>query len=245
MKRGRKNGCPVNIRNWLVYILDVATSEWVRIYGLTSLSRTVEGDTEDGSADTDTWAEPYVTKRSSSAELEGVKKAVEATGELDPGQQMLDEYAEQTGCDADATLKFIDPYGHGWIADYVVTSVEESADDTENGKSWSLEQVGEAESIQYVQVTAIAAKSGSAAANTLSMKVGDAPKLIDIEFTPENASNRRFRVQNNRRSVARVSDITENGFALTALSAGMATIVVTSVNNAKTASIAVTVTEGE
>lgn len=245
MKRGRKNGCPVNIRNWLVYIMDAATSEWVRVYGLTSLSRTVEGDTEDGSADTDTWAEPYVTKRSSSAELEGVKKVVEATGELDPGQQMLDEYAEQTGCDADATLKFIDPYGHGWIADYVVTSVEESADDTENGKSWSLEQVGEAESIQYVQVTAIAAKSGGTAANTLSMKVGDAPKLIDIEFTPENASNRRFRVQNNRRSVARVSDITENGFALTALSAGTATIVVTSVNNAKSASIAVTVTEGE
>ncbi|MDO5300864.1 MAG: hypothetical protein Q4F18_15665, partial [Clostridia bacterium] len=69
MKRGRKNGCPVNIRNWLVYILDTGTQEWMRIYGLTSLTRTVEGDTEDGSADTDTWSEPYVTKRSGSLEL--------------------------------------------------------------------------------------------------------------------------------------------------------------------------------
>lgn len=52
-KKGRKNGCPVNIRNWVVSILDVATQQFVRIYGLTSLTRTIEGETEDGSADTD------------------------------------------------------------------------------------------------------------------------------------------------------------------------------------------------
>lgn len=243
MKRGRKNGCPVNIRNWLVYILDTGTQEWMRIYGLTSLTRTVEGDTEDGSADTDTWSEPYVTKRSGSLELEGIKKVVEATGELDPGQEMLDDYAEQSGCDADATLKFVDPYGHGWIGDYVVTSAEESADDSENGRSWSLEQVGEAEPIQYVQVTGIDVMSGGEAVTELAMKVGDAPKLIDVAFTPEDASNKRFRVKTNRRSVARVSDITEDGFTVNAVGAGTATITVTSINNAKTAAITVTVTE--
>ena len=216
-KKGRKNGCPVNIRNWVVSILDVATQQFVRIYGLTSLTRTIEGETEDGSADTDIWAEPYITKRSSSCDLEGDKKVIEATGEVDPGQEMLNEYAEMSGCDSDCTLKFVDPYGHGWIADYVVTSAEESSDDSDNSVTWSLEQVGEAEPIQYVQVKAVAAKSGGTAAATLEMKVGDSPKLIDVEFTPENASNQRFRVTNNKRSVVQVSDITESGFTLTAV----------------------------
>ncbi|MFR2149082.1 MAG: phage tail tube protein [Christensenellales bacterium] len=241
-KKGRKNGCPVNIRNWVVLILDVATQQFVRIYGLTSLTRTIEGETEDGSADTDIWAEPYITKRSSSCDLEGDKKVVESTGEVDPGQEMLNEYAEMSGCDSDCTLKFVDPYGHGWIADYVVTSAEESSDDSDNSVTWSLEQVGEAEPIQYVQVKAIAAKSGGTAASTLAMKVGDSPKLIDVEFTPENASNQRFRVTNNRRSVVQVSDITESGFTLTAVGEGTANFVITSVNGAKTASSAVTVT---
>lgn len=241
-KKGRKNGCPVNIRNWVVSILDVATQQFVRIYGLTSLTRTIEGETEDGSADTDIWAEPYITKRSSSCDLEGDKKVIEATGEVDPGQEMLNEYAEMSGCDSDCTLKFVDPYGHGWIADYVVTSAEESSDDSDNSVTWSLEQVGEAEPIQYVQVKAVAAKSGGTAAAALEMKVGDSPKLIDVEFTPENASNQRFRVTNNKRSVVQVSDITESGFTLTAVGEGTASIVITSVNGAKTASIAVTVT---
>ena len=241
-KKGRKNGCPVNIRNWVVSILDVATQQFVRIYGLTSLTRTIEGETEDGSADTDIWAEPYITKRSSSCDLEGDKKVVESTGEVDPGQEMLNEYAEMSGCDSDCTLKFVDPYGHGWIADYGVTSAEESSDDSDNSVTWSLEQVGEAEPIQYVQVKAVAAKSGGTAAATLEMKVGDSPKLIDVEFTPENASNQRFRVTNNKRSVVQVSDITESGFTLTVVGEGTANIVITSVNGAKTASIAVTVT---
>ena len=243
MAKGRKSGCPVNIQNWLVYILDVATDTYLRIYGLTSMSRTVEGDTEDGSAATDTWAEPYITKRSGTIDLEGVKKVVESTGEIDPGQEMLDYYAEQAGCGSDCTLKFVDPYGHGWIADYVITSAEESADESEQSRSWSLEQVGEAEPIQYVQVESIAVMSGETSAANVSMKVGDAPKLIDIVFTPENASNQRFRVTNTKqKSVVKVGDITETGFTLTPIGAGTANISVTSVNGGKTATIAVTVT---
>lgn len=242
MAKGRKNGCPVNIRNWLVYILDVATDGWLRIYGLTSLSRSVEGDTEDGSAATDTWSEPYITKRSSSTELEGIKKVVESTGEIDPGQEMLDYYAEQAGCGSDCSLKFIDPYGHGWIADYIVTSTEEAADDSGQTRSWSLEQVGEAEPIQYVQVESIAVKSEGQDASAVSMKVGDAPKVIEIAFTPEDASNQRFRVTNTKqKSVVKVGDITETGFTLTPIGVGSANIAVTSVNGGKTATIAVTV----
>lgn len=246
MAKGRKSGCPVNIQNWLVYILDVATDTYLRIYGLTSMSRTVEGDTEDGSAATDTWAEPYITKRSGTIDLEGVKKVVESTGEIDPGQEMLDYYAEQAGCGSDCTLKFVDPYGHGWIADYVITSAEESADESEQSRSWNLEQVGEAEPIQYVQVESIAVMSGETSAANVSMKVGDAPKLIDIVFTPENASNQRFRVTNTKqKSVVKVGDITETGFTLTPIGAGTANISVTSVNGGKTATIAVTVSAAQ
>lgn len=57
MAKGRKNGCPVNIKNWLIYILDVATNEFVRIFGLNSLTRSTDSETEDGSADTETWSE--------------------------------------------------------------------------------------------------------------------------------------------------------------------------------------------
>ncbi|HAM16529.1 MAG TPA: hypothetical protein DCP91_11875, partial [Eggerthellaceae bacterium] len=67
MAKGRKNGCPVNIKNWIVEIMDPSDSEFVRIYGLNSLTATVDSETEDGSASTDVWAEPYVSKRSASA----------------------------------------------------------------------------------------------------------------------------------------------------------------------------------
>ena len=240
--KGRKNGCPVNIRNWLVYILDVATNDWIRIYGLTSLTSTVDSDTEDGSADTELWEEPYITKRNGSVSLEGRRVVEEATGNLDDGQELLNSYADVGGCEADATLKFVDPYGHSWVADYIVTSHETSADDSEESESWDLSQVGEAEQQPYVAVNSIALKDGETAATTLSIAVGDAAKLITVAFTPDDASNKRFRVSNTRRKVAAISNITEDSFTLTPVSAGTTTVTVTSVNGTKTASLAVTVT---
>lgn len=241
MAKGRKNGCPVNIRNWLVYI-QTGEDEWTRIYGLTSLTRNLDSETEDGSAETDEWAEPYVTKRSGSLSLEGRQVINEVDGENDPGQEALDGYAEATGCEADATLKFIDPYGHAWMADYIVTSRETSADDGETTLSWDLDQVGKAEVIPYVNATAIALKDGAQAATTLSLKMGSAGKLITVAFTPTNTSNTRFRVRNSKRAVALVSDITETGFTVTPVSVGTTTITVTSASGAKTATMTVTVT---
>lgn len=241
--KGRKNGCPVNIRNWLVYILDNATSNYVRIYGLTSLSRTIDSDTEDGSKDTDTWEEPYVTKRKSTMSLEGKEVVVESTGAKDEGQEMLTSYAEQSGCEGDATLKFVDPYGHCWIGDYIVTSHEISADDSETTLSWDLSQVGEVEVQPYVSVTSIAVKDGESSAATLEMDVGDAAKIITVVFTPTGSSNKRFKVSNTKRSVATISNITEDGFTINAVAAGTTTITVTTINGAKTASIALTVSD--
>lgn len=245
MAKGRKNGCPVNIKNWLVYILDPSTDEFVRIYGLNSLTSTVDSETEDGSADTDIWSEPYISKRSGSVDLEGKKVVNEATGEADEGQELLNYYAETAGCDADATLKFVDAYGHSWVADYIVTSREDSVDDSGDTLSWELEQVGEAEVQPYVHVTSVALKDGATAINaTLSMAVNATPKIITVAFTPETSSNQRFRVTNTNRNVATVGNITDTGFTVTPVAVGTTTITVTSVEGGKTATVEVTITAG-
>lgn len=246
MARGRKSGCPTNVRDWLIYILDKAiTSEesWVRIHGLSSMTYGRDSETEDGSADTDTWAEPYVTKRSGSMSLEGKPVVDAGTGDPDRGQEMLDAYAEQAGCDGDATLKIIDPFGHTIVADFIVSSSERSSDDTENTVSWDLEQVGEPESLPYVQVESVTIKDGADVAEELSMHIGDAAKILTVTFNPANASNTRFRVNVSGRRYVSVSNITENSFTLTAMAAGSATVTVTSMNNARTASVSVTVTQ--
>lgn len=241
--KGRKKGCPVNIKNWLVFILDVATNSYVRIYGLNKLNRGIDSETEDGSSDTDVWAEPYVTKRSGNISLEGKEVVVESTGEKDEGQELLNSYAEAAGCDADATLKFVDPYGHAWLGDYIVTSREVSADESGNSLSWDLDQVGEVEVLPYIHVNSVSMKDGDADVTELAMKVGDAAKIITVAFNPEEASNKRFRVTNNKRKVCTVGNVTENGFTITPVSTGTATIHVTTINGGKTATMTVTISE--
>lgn len=243
MAKGRKNGCPMNIKNWIVEIL-AAADTWVRIHGMNSLDRGIESETEDGSAETDAWAEPFKTKLSGSLTLEGKPVVDQTTGARDEGQELLEEFAKLTGCDADCTIRMFDPYGHGMVADYIVTSYSENADDSENGLSVDLEMVGEPEALPYVQTTAIALKQNGSAATTLSMAVGDAPKLIAVDFTPATASNKRFKVTNTKRSVATVTNVTEAGFSIVPVSVGTATITVTSINNTKTATLTVTVTAG-
>lgn len=245
MAKGRKNGCPVNIKNWIVEILDVAENEFVRIFGLNSLTASVDSETEDGSASTDMWAEPYVTKRSATSSLEAKKVVDELTGEEDKGQELLNFYSEQGGCEADATLRFTDAYGHAWIADYIVTSREDSVDDTGDTYSWDLEQVGEAEVLPYVHITSVALKDGSTAVGeTLSMAVNASPKILTVAFTPDTSSNKRFKVTNTKRTVATVGNVTDSGFTITPVAAGSTTITVTSVEGEKSVSVTVTITAG-
>ena len=244
MSKGRKRGCPVNVRNWLIEIEDKeADSErWVRIYGLESMTYSTDGDTEDGSSFTDEWEEPYINKRSGSATLEGKPVKEESTGSIDEGQTILTEYSRKTGCDGDASLRFTDPYGHRFMADFVVTNHEMSVDETEESESWDLEQVGEAEILPFVAVTSVETKVNDSDVTTLAMTVGDTPKVVTLAFTPTNASNQRFKVKSSAKGVASVSNVTESGFTINAVAAGTANITVTTVNGAKTATIAVTVT---
>lgn len=240
MAKGRKNGCPISIRDWLIEILDKATDTYVRIYGLNEMSRKTDSDTEDGSADYDVWEEPYVSKRKGSLSLSGKEKVEASTGKRDAGQELLNDYANQSGCDADATIRFTSPYGHRWLADYIVTSTELDA----NGDvSWELEQVGETEVEDFIAVGSVSLKSNNTAVTELSLKVGDAAKIITVVFSPETVSNKRFKVSNSAKSIATVGNITDEGFSITPVSAGSTTVKVTTVNGEKTASIAVTVTE--
>lgn len=244
MSKGRKRGCPVNVRNWVIEIQDKPNDVWVRIYGLNSLTLNIESETKEGSSETDVWKEPYITKRGGKLKLQG-KPVVEAsTGARDQGQEMLDAYAELTDCDADATLRITDPYGHSFKADYIITGSEKSADEDGDEVSWDLEQVGEAEAIPYVHIDSIALYDGSTpiSQNALSMAVGATPKILTVNFTPSDASNKRFRVTNTAKGVATVSNITETGFTITPVAAGTTTVTVTTIEGGKTYALAVTVT---
>ena len=207
------------------------------------MTRNTDSDTEDGSAATDLWEEPYVSKRSGSLSLSGKPLVDAGTGEADPGQAMLDDYATSGVCDDDATIKIVDPYGTTIVADFVVTGSEVSTDDTEDTKSWDLEQVGEAEQQVYVQLSGISLKDGNETVSTLTMQIGDTPKTITIAFAPANASNQRFRIGTSSKRKVAISNITENSFTITPMGEGTATITVTSVNNARTTTLTVTVTE--
>lgn len=245
MAKGRKNSCPTNIRNWAIFIQDKSQNEetWVRIKGLEEMNRSTDSDTEDGSAASDLWEEPYVSKRSGSLTLDGKPLVDAATGEADEGQAMLDDYATSGTCDDDATIKIVDPYGTAIVGDFIVTGTETSSDEDEDTKSWDLEQVGDVEQLPYVQLAGISLKSGSSDVTALNMTVGAAAEIIGIVFTPENASNQRFRVKVGNKRIASVGNITEDSFTVNAVSAGTTKIVVTSVNNARTATLTVTVTE--
>ena len=236
MAKGRKNGCPTNIRDWQVSILDKEAGEqaWVRIRGLKTMTRTVDSETADGSAGTDLWEEPYVTKRSAVIKLSGRAVGCIASGEMDRGQALLDSYAAMAGCMADATLKFVDPYSNAMAADFIVATAEKEAGDSENEVSWELRQVGEAEELPYVAVQGITLNQ-----DAMTLQAGQSAE-VKFAFVPEDASNRRFRVQVDGRRVAAVSDIGEESFTLRALAAGTATVTVISLNGQKTAALTLT-----
>ena len=245
MAKGRKNSCPTNIRNWGIFIQDKSqvSETWIRIKGLEEMTRGTDSDTEDGSAATDLWEEPYVTKRSGSLTLSGKPKVDASTGAVDAGQAMLDDYATAGVCDDDATLKIVDPYGTAIVGDFIVTGSEVSSDEDEDTKNWDLEQVGDVDTLPYVQMSSISLKDGSTAVTTLSIAVGATAKIITIVFNPTNASNQRFRISSSNKRVASVGNITEDSFTVNPVSAGTSKITVTTVNGAKTATLTVTVTD--
>lgn len=235
----RKNGCPTNIRDWQIEILNRMGAEdrWVRVAGLDTMIRTAESETAEGSAGVDLWSEPYVTKRSVQLKLSGKPVGCAATGEIDPGQALLNSYARAEGCEEDASMRFVDPYGQAMEADFVVTGTEREENAGGSGVSWELRQVGEAEMLPYILVRGVALDPAQAA-----LRVGEETEAR-LVFTPEQPSNRRFRIRLEGRQHIAVSGITAEGFTVRGLSAGEAAIIVTTMNGKKTARMAVTVEE--
>lgn len=239
--RGRKNNCPTSIKDWHVSIWNPFDLAWVRIRGLNSLNYSQDSSTEDGSTAEDDWEEPYVTKRNAKLSIAGKPVVDAATGEVDRGQDLLNEYGKLTRCAADALIRFADPYGHTLEAYYQVTAHEVSSSKDGDKISWDLDMVGESEPLRYIQVSGIAIVSLGEEPETITMDINDAPRLLQVAFTPENASNKRYSIKTGGH-VVRVGDITDGSFTIAPLKVGEGTVKITSINNAETATVTVEVT---
>lgn len=240
--RGRKRGCPTNVRDWQIEILHPFEDRWVRILGLNSITQNSDADTEDGSDTDSIYEEPYVKKRSASLSLEGRPIVDEYTGERDEGQALLDDYAEQIRCDGDATIRIKDAYGHAMEAVYIVTQTEDSSDTDGSTVSWDLEMVGQPEPLQYKAVQRITLEAVNLYDGLLTMDIADAPRLVRVVFEPEDASNQKFRVTVGGR-VVRAHGYAEGVFLLSPLKVGEGTFTVTTVNGGNTSGATVRVVD--
>lgn len=246
----RKNGCPMNVRNWQVDIESPASTSanpvWIRIKGLESITLSFDSDTEDGSAADSLWSENYITKRSGTLGLEGKPVIDAVTGAQDPGQYYLDYYATLGGCDADTRIRLADPYGRSVILDVIVTGTEKSADDSSESRSWDADIVGAPEEQAYVQVEDVSAKIGGTAATTATLTVGSSPTAVTVVFDPSTASNQKYSVASADPTTVRVSNVDGLSFDIEGLKAtptgGTVDVIIKTMNNSKTETIAVTVT---
>ncbi len=238
MARGRKNACAVNIAAWLVEVKHPDAEAYTRVNGLTTLTQAFSAKTEDGSAETDLWAEPIIQKRSGTVELTGTPLRDEVTGQQDPGQRMLTEYANWGGCDADFDIRISDQTGHCAVLRAVVEEIEDEVD--EKGKrqmSWKLAQVGEPEFPAYVQAVGIDCPE------TVTVSTSGADALVPVAVLPADASNKRYRVHCKDAGRVIVTQLTETAFCLRGLVAGETIVTVKTVNNGISKDIAVTVTD--
>lgn len=231
----------MSVREWVVEILSRAATKaaprWIPVKGLSAITLALEAETEDGSSADSLWAEPYVTKRSGKLTIEGKPVADPLTGAQDPGQAELNYFAALGGCAGDATLRLTDPYGRSQLIDLVITDVETASEDGGEKVTWDCEIVGEPEEAPYVQLEGIAPE-----VNEISLGVNET-KTIALAFTPETASNRRYSVASENAHYVRVGAAREDGFEITGVMQTDApvNILIRSMNNALTASIAVTV----
>lgn len=240
----RKNGCPTSVRDWQFDIRSRTSTnadpEWIRIKGINSMEYSGDSDTEDGSSASDLYSENYVTKRNLSLSLEAKPIVDLVSGAHDRGQTELDYYATQGGCDGDARIRIVDNCGHATLLDVIVTSRSQSADDTSETLSWDLDVVGAPEEEAYVQVSAVSIDP----ATSVSVSVGDI-ETVTVKFTPVSASNQKFSVASADTSKVRVTNVSGLSFDLVGVAAtgtdSPVNVVVTSMNNKKSATLAVTV----
>ena len=242
----RKNGCPTNIRDWQVDVLNPASTrldpDWVRVKGNESLTTGYDSDTEDGSSPESAYSENYKTKINGSHSLECKRVVDPVTGDRDPGQSILDDYMHKVGCDGDGTIRMIDPVGRAVVYDFIVTSNETSVDETAESVSWDMDVVGEPEEQLYMQATGVSIMDGASPVTTLSLGAGET-KTLTVKIAPEGASNQRFGVASFDPARVQVRNVDGMTFDVVGRQAAAAVkIAVTTKNNSLRAEVAVTVT---
>lgn len=237
----RKNGCPFSVKDWEIDVRTRASTNesptWLRVKGAESIELSMDAETEDGSSGQSLYAEPYVTKRSGSLTLSVKRIADRVTGLRDPGQVEIEYYATLGGCDADARIRMVDAVGNATMIDVVITGVGTSADDSSESVDYDMEIVGEPIITPYVQLSSIA----TLPASTVSVAVG-ATSEVTVKYTPANATNRKFSVVTSDPATATITAVDGDKFTVMGLKAGTATLTIKSMNNARTATLAVTVT---
>lgn len=237
----RKSGCPFNIRDYSVKIENKVTDELVPVKGLSSMSVSVDADTDDGKTGEAVWAESYIKGRSVSGTLSGRPIVDRVTGTRDPGQALMKRAAYNSGgCDNDQTLIIADAIGRSVQYDCVITS--ESIDTDEDGEeiSWDFEGVGEPVEIPYVQLTGVAFQNGGTTTTSLSVVVGKTSE-VSVKFTPEDASNTRYSYSIDDESVATINSIDGPDISIRGVAAGTAKLTIKSMNNNCTAELSITV----
>ena len=236
----RKSGCPFNIRDYSVKIENKVTDEEVLVKGLSSMSVDIDSDTDDGKTGDAVWAEMFIKGRSVSGSLEGRPICDKTTGTRDPGQSLMHKAATNAGgCDNDQTLIIADAIGKAVKYDCVITKESTSADDDGESVSWDWEGVGQPEEMEYVQVTGVSFKKGASPATTATVKVGET-ETVSVAFAPEKASNTRFAYSIDDESKAAVT-VDGTNIAIRGVAEGTATLTIKSMNNNKTATLAITV----
>lgn len=236
----RKSGCPFSIRDYSVKIENKVTDEEVLVKGLSSASVDIDSDTDDGKTGESTWAEAIIKGRSVSGSLEGRPIYDKTTGTRDPGQSLMHKAATNSGgCDNDQTLIIADAIGYAIKYDCVITKESTSVDEDGESISWDWEGVGQPEEQEYVQVTGVSYKKGASSATTLTVKVGET-ETVAVAFAPEKASNTRFAYSIADESKAAVT-VDGMNIAIRGIAEGSTTLTIKSMNNNKTAELAITV----
>ncbi len=240
----RTNGCPFSIRNWQIDIQSRASTPenpvWIRIKGLTEMALSLESETQDAADADSLFSERFKTRLSVKLNLEGKPVGDAASGEMDPGQALLTEYAMMAGCQADARLRLADPYGRAQIMDVIVSGFERKADDSSQSVAWEMDMVGAPQQLSYIQAQSVATTpSGS-----LSITLGQT-KPVGVSFTPQNASNQKYSVASADPAKVKVTAVDGLNFELFGAqkTESPVNIVVKTMNNALTANLQVTVSE--
>lgn len=237
----RKSGCPFNIKDYSVKIENKVTDEEIQVKGLSSMSVDVDSDTEDGKTADSTWAEMFITGRSVSGSLEGRPIYDKATGTRDPGQNLMHKAAyNDGGCDNDQTIIIADAVGRAVRYDCIITTESVSADEDGEEISWDWEGVGKPEELPYVQITSVGFTDEDEDATSATVTVGNS-KELKVSFTPENASNTRYAYSIEDESIAVMGAIDGPNISIRGVSAGSTKLTIKTMNNNKTAELAITV----